>query len=127
MTEWQPTEITSKEQVLSAMELLLTAKQINYVKSQTFAGPSKIAVIRRLINIGIQVEATDEIERLREELKRVNDGIDAFKDSIKWKHDNWLKIKPIFEQNKQPLNHKYEDIPSRFSKFFDNPALKEGE
>jgi len=72
-------------------------------------------------------EAADEIVRLRKELKRVNDGIDAFKDSIKWKHDNWLKIKPIFEQNKQPLNHKYEDIPSRFSKFFDNPALKEGE
>ena len=64
MTDWQPIKTTTKEQVLSAMELLLTAKQINYVKSQTFAGPSKIAVIRRLINIGIQVEAGDGIERL---------------------------------------------------------------
>jgi len=64
MTDWQPIETTTKEQVLSAMELLLTAKQINYVKSQTSAGPSKIAVIRRLINIGIQVEAGDGIERL---------------------------------------------------------------
>ena len=65
MTDWQPIKTTTKEQVLSAMELLLTAKQINYVKSQTSAGPSKIAVIRRLINIGIQVEAADESERLR--------------------------------------------------------------
>jgi hypothetical protein len=56
MTEWQLIKTTPKEQVLSAMALLLTAKQINYVKSQTFLGPSKIAVIRRLINIGIQVE-----------------------------------------------------------------------
>jgi len=68
MTDWQPIKTTTKEQVLSAMELLLTAKQINYVKSKTFSGPSKIAVIRRLINIGIQVEATDEIEQLREEI-----------------------------------------------------------
>jgi len=55
-------------------------------------------------------EAADEIVRLREELKRLNDGIDAFKDSIKWKHDNWLKIKPILEQNKQPLNHTYDNM-----------------
>ena len=68
MTDWQPIKTTPKEQVLSAMELLLTAKQINYVKSKTFSGPSKIAVIRRLINIGIQIETTDEIERLREAL-----------------------------------------------------------
>ena len=66
MTDWQPIKTTPKEQVLSAMELLLTAKQINYVKSKTFAGPSKIAVIRRLINIGIQVEVADGSERFRD-------------------------------------------------------------
>ena len=66
MTDWQPIKTTTKEQVLSAMELLLTAKQINYVKSQTSAGPSKIAVIRRLINIGMQVEAADGSERFRD-------------------------------------------------------------
>jgi hypothetical protein len=55
-------------------------------------------------------EAANEIVRLRKELKRLNDGIDAFERSIKWKHDNWLKIKPIFEQNKQPLNHTYDNM-----------------
>jgi hypothetical protein len=72
-------------------------------------------------------EAADEIERLREELKRVNDGIDAFERSIKWKHDNWLKFKLFAEQNLKPLDHKYEDIPSRYSYIFDKAALKEDE
>jgi len=72
-------------------------------------------------------EAADEIVRLRKELKRVNDGIDAFERSIKWKHDNWLKFKLFAEQNLKPLDHKYKDIPSRYSYIFDKAALKEDE
>ena len=64
-------------------------------------------------------EAADEIVRLRKELKRLNDGIDAFERSIKWKHDNWLKIKPILEQNMKPIAHKYEDIKSPYDYIFD--------
>jgi hypothetical protein len=69
-------------------------------------------------------EAANEIVRLRKELKRLNDGIDAFERSIKWKHDNWLKFKLFVEQN---LTRKYEDIPSRYSYTFDKAALKDGE
>ena len=87
MTDWQPIETAPKEQVSNAMELLLTAKQINYVKSQTFAGPNKIAVIRRLINIGIQIEATDEIEQLREEKEILKIALQNIKECIAHKGD----------------------------------------
>jgi len=88
MIEWEKIKTTPKEQVLSAIELLLTAKQINYVKSQTFAGPNKIAVIRRLINIGIQVEATDEIEQLREEKEILKIALQNIKECISHRGEN---------------------------------------
>ena len=46
----------SKEDVILAMEILLNKKQIKYVKSRTFSGPSKVQIIRNLINIGIKQE-----------------------------------------------------------------------
>jgi hypothetical protein len=51
----------SKEEINQALEILLNAKQIKYVKSRTFAGPSKIKIIRKLINFGIEI---DKISRV---------------------------------------------------------------
>ena len=37
----------------TAMQILLNKKQIKYVKYQTKFGPSRVQVIRKLINFGI--------------------------------------------------------------------------
>jgi hypothetical protein len=45
------------EQVAAAMDVLLTKRQIAYVKTQTFTGRSKGEIIRRLVNLGIDAHA----------------------------------------------------------------------
>ena len=51
----------SKEEINQALEILLNAKQIKYIKSQTFAGPGKIGIIRKLINFGIEIDKENRI------------------------------------------------------------------
>ena len=46
----------------NAMSILLTQTQIKYIKSRTFAGPSKKEIVKRLVNIGIECEQ-QEVER----------------------------------------------------------------
>ena len=42
-----------------AMKLLLNQKQIKYIKSQTYRGPSRAQMLRNLLNIGIEVEQNE--------------------------------------------------------------------
>lgn len=42
-----------------AMKLLLNQKQIKYIKSQTYRGPSRAQMLRKLLNIGIKVEENE--------------------------------------------------------------------
>ena len=42
-----------------AMKLLLNQKQIKYIKSQTYRGPSRAQMLRNLLNIGIKVEENE--------------------------------------------------------------------
>ena len=42
-----------------AMKLLLNQKQIKYIRSQTYRGPSRAQMLRNLLNIGIEVEENE--------------------------------------------------------------------
>ena len=46
----------SEDEIDMAMRLLLNQKQIQYVKSQTYRGPSRVQMIRKLINMGIEAD-----------------------------------------------------------------------
>lgn len=68
-----------EDDVDRAMRLLLNQKQINYVKSQTYRGPSRAQIIRKLINIGIETEKVEQKnlqkewrEYLQQERKNAN-------------------------------------------------------
>jgi hypothetical protein len=47
-------------QVTNAMELLLTKKQIAYISARTRSGASRREVIRRLLNLGIELDRSNE-------------------------------------------------------------------
>lgn len=49
-----------------AMKLLLNQKQIKYIKSQTYRGPSRAQMLRNLLNIGIEVEENERKSFIRE-------------------------------------------------------------
>jgi hypothetical protein len=40
----------------NALELLLSQEQIAFIKTKTFAGPSRKQVLRRLVTLGIKAE-----------------------------------------------------------------------
>ena len=53
---------TTEDTVDRAMRLLLNRKQIEYVKSQTYRGPSRIQMVRKLLNIGIKAEKIESAQ-----------------------------------------------------------------
>lgn len=46
-------------EVEAAMAVLLTKHQVAAVKARTFAGRSKVEVVRRLVRLGLEAEETD--------------------------------------------------------------------
>jgi len=57
--------MTDKEDDIDrAMKLLLNKKQIKYIKSQTYRGPSRAQMLRNLLSIGIKVEQIEHHELL---------------------------------------------------------------
>jgi uncharacterized protein YpuA (DUF1002 family) len=48
-----------QKDVENAMDILLTKKQIKFIKSNTFSGPSKKQWVRKLVSIGIKEQIAE--------------------------------------------------------------------
>jgi len=48
-----------QKDVENAMDILLTKKQIKFIKSNTFSGPSKKQWVRKLVNMGIEEQIAE--------------------------------------------------------------------
>ena len=48
-----------QKDVENAMNILLTEKQIKFIKSNTFSGPSKKQWVRKLVNMGIEEQIAE--------------------------------------------------------------------
>lgn len=60
-----------------AMKLLLNQKQIKYIKSQTYRGPSRAQMLRNLLNIGIEVEENERKRFIREHKDEIQEYLQA--------------------------------------------------
>jgi hypothetical protein len=60
-----------------AMKLLLNQKQIKYIKSQTYRGPSRAQMLRNLLNIGIEVEENERKSFILEHKDEIQEYLQA--------------------------------------------------
>lgn len=70
--------MTDKEDDIDrAMKLLLNQKQIKYIKSQTYRGPSRAQMLRNLLNIGIEVEKNERKSFILEHKDEIQEYLQA--------------------------------------------------